>query len=163
MAILVLAAFIATPIVEIYVFLQVGGLIGTWPTIAVVLITAFLGTWLLRMQGLATLRRFQASLAQNVLPVGEVFDGLCLLLAGALLLTPGFVTDMIGFLLFVPPLRRFLGRGIAAYLQQRGHLHMSATMSSGSRDPRDGAEDRGSGVVIDGDYEEIDPDARKLR
>jgi UPF0716 protein FxsA len=147
--------------VEIYVFLQVGGLIGTWPTIAIVVLTAILGTWLLRLQGLATLRRFQHSLAQNVLPVGEVFDGLCLLVAGALLLTPGFVTDTIGFLLFVPPLRRWIGTSIAAHLQRTGRLHMSATMGGTQQEQRDRRD--GDGVVIDGDYEEVDPDARKLR
>lgn len=89
MAILLLAAFIAVPVIEIAAFIEVGGWIGLWPTIGIVIATAFAGTTLLRLQGLAVLRRFQESASRNELPVTEVFDGLCLLIAGALLLTPG--------------------------------------------------------------------------
>ena len=98
MAILLLAMFIAVPIVEIGLFIEIGGWIGLWPTIGVVIVTAFAGTTLLRLQGLSVLQRVQESANRNELPVQEVFDGLCLLVAGVLLLTPGFFTDLIGFL-----------------------------------------------------------------
>jgi len=100
--------FLSVPLVEIAVFIEVGGLLGLWPTIGIVVLTAMLGAMLFRIQGLATLRQAQASLATNVFPAREVFNGLCLLIAGTLLITPGFVTDSLGFLLFFPPFRHFL-------------------------------------------------------
>ena len=102
MAKFILLAFIAVPIIEIAVFLEVGAQIGVLNTILMIVVTAIIGTWLLRSQGIQTLQRAQESLNQNVFPAFEVFDGLCLLFAGGLLLTPGFVTDAVGFFLFVP-------------------------------------------------------------
>lgn len=93
------------PFAEIYLLLQVGGIIGALPTIFLVVFTAVLGSWLLKQQGFATLQRFQASLAQGVLPAQEMLEGVLILLGGALLLTPGFITDMIGFVCLVPQLR----------------------------------------------------------
>ena len=113
MGLLLLAAFIAVPLIEIAVFIQIGGLIGLWSTLAVVVLTAVLGTWLLRLQGIATLNRARQQLNQGAMPTNELFDGLCLVFAGALLLTPGFVTDGVGLALFVPAVRASL-RGLAA-------------------------------------------------
>ena len=106
-------ALVTVPIIEIAIFLEVGDFIGFWPTMGVIVLTAFIGATLLRWQGLATLRKAQASLEQNRFPMEEVFDGLCLLVAGVLLLTPGFFTDAVGFFLFVPVFRRFLARHVA--------------------------------------------------
>ena len=142
MAIIVLLAFILTPLVEIAVFIQVGGLIGLWPTLAIVVMTAIIGTWLLRWQGLATLARAQDSLAQQRFPVREVFDGLCLIFAGALLLTPGFVTDFVGFMLFVPWVRDWLRGLVWRYLRSSGRVTVAM----------------GEDGVIDADYHEVDPD-----
>ena len=91
---LILIAFIAVPIAEIAILIEVGGAIGVWPTLGAVIATAVFGTWMLRIQGISTLGRAQASLAQNRFPAREVFDGLCLVFAGALLLTVlyGFAT-----------------------------------------------------------------------
>ena len=93
MALVLLAAFIAVPVIEIALFIEIGGWIGLWSTIGVVILTAFAGTTLLRLQGLTVLQRVQESAARNEIPVEEVFTGLCLLVAGVLLLTPGFFTD----------------------------------------------------------------------
>ncbi|SJM93063.1 FxsA cytoplasmic membrane protein [Crenothrix polyspora] len=93
------------PFAEIYLLLQVGGIIGAFPTIFLVVFTAVLGSWLLKQQGFATLQRFQASLAQGTLPAYELLEGVLILLGGALLLTPGFITDMIGFACLIPQLR----------------------------------------------------------
>ncbi len=82
---------LVVPFVEIYLLLQVGGIIGAVPTIFLVVLTAVLGAWLLKQQGLATLQRFQASLAQGTLPAYEMVEGPILLVGGALLLTPGFI------------------------------------------------------------------------
>lgn len=108
MTIFIPLAFIIIPILEIAVFIHVGGKIGLWNTVLLIVLTAIMGTWLLRSQGLAMLQRAQESLARLVFPIVEVFDGLCLIIAGVLLLTPGFVTDIVGFLLFLPFVRIIL-------------------------------------------------------
>jgi UPF0716 protein FxsA len=117
MALWILLAFIGVPLIEIALFIQVGGFIGLWPTIAIVIATAMVGTALIRHQGLNTLQRAQQEMDAQRLPVRELFDGVCLLFAGALLLTPGFLTDAVGFALLVPPLRRLLGRYVWRALQ----------------------------------------------
>jgi UPF0716 protein FxsA len=119
MAVTVLAIFIAIPIVEIAVFIQVGGWIGLWPTLALVVLTAIAGTWLLRLQGLAVLGSIRAQLERGQAPAAELFDGACLLVAGILLLTPGFVTDAFGLVLFVPAVRALLRRALARYIDVR--------------------------------------------
>jgi len=103
-----LLAFIAVPLIEIALFIEVGGMIGTWPTITIVVGTALLGAWLLRRQGLATAQAAQQRLQRGEMPVDQALDGMFLVLAGALLLTPGFMTDAIGFSLFIPQMRRWL-------------------------------------------------------
>ncbi len=101
-----LILFLLVPLVEIYFLIQVGRVIGAGWTVFFVVFTAVLGAALLRVQGLSTLARVQSSLEQGRLPAVELLEGMMLLVAGALLLTPGFVTDGFGFLLLVPPLRR---------------------------------------------------------
>ena len=96
-------ALIAVPLIELYFLISVGKVIGAGMTVAVVILTAVIGAWLLRLQGLATLNRIQRTTAAGKLPATELIEGLILLITGALLLTPGFVTDAIGFTLLVPP------------------------------------------------------------
>ncbi len=105
MAFAILLALIGVPLVEIAVFIEVGGWIGLWPTLAVILLTAFAGTWLIRAQGIGVLMRARRTIAEGGAPLREMFDGVCLIVAGAFLLTPGFVTDATGFLLLLPPFR----------------------------------------------------------
>ena len=100
-----LLIFFVTPIVEMYLLIEVGGYIGALPTIGLVMITAVIGVALLRIQGLATLTRGIGRLQGGELPAREMVEGLLLAVAGALLLTPGFVTDAIGFVLLTPFLR----------------------------------------------------------
>jgi len=102
--------FLLVPLVEIYFLIKVGSVIGAVPTIALVVFTALLGAMLLRFQGLVTLTRSRQVMAQGQLPALEMLEGLLLVFAGALLLTPGFVTDAIGFLFLVPPFRQALIR-----------------------------------------------------
>lgn len=116
MPFLIVLIFLGVPILEIAVFIQAGSIFGLWPTLAATVVTAVLGAALVRAQGMAALYRARESLAQDRIPVAEVFTGICLLLAGALLLTPGFVTDTVGFLLLVPPLRTVVGRWILTAL-----------------------------------------------
>lgn len=112
--------FLVVPFVEIYLLLQVGGVIGAFPTVLLVVFTAALGAWLLRRQGFATWQRFQTNLAQGTIPAYEMIEGPILLVGGALLLTPGFFTDALGFACLIPSLRR----RIAQYIIEH-HLLMT--------------------------------------
>jgi len=127
--------FLLVPLVEIYLLIKVGSIIGALPTVFMVVFTAVLGAFLLRLQGFATLARFQRSLAQGELPASTLIEGALLLLAGALLLTPGFFTDAVGFILLVPPLRR----RFAGHLLRRGMFGMV----HGGRPPGDWGPGRG--------------------
>jgi len=153
MGIILLFTFIAVPIIEIGLFIKVGGYFGFWPTIGIVLLTAIIGTTLLRQQGLATLKSAQTSLEQNGFPLKEVFDGLCLLFAGALLLTPGFFTDTIGLMMFVPPLRALLAQSAAHYMAEHGHIKVHGEGLSGENQGWQQDE-----TIIDGEFSDITPD-----
>ena len=96
------------PILEIYVFVQVGGEIGAGTTVWLVLLTAIIGLYLVKKQGASLLMAVQNKAAENKLPSEEIFEGICLAGAGVFLITPGFVTDTVGFLLLWPAFRRFL-------------------------------------------------------
>jgi UPF0716 protein FxsA len=101
---------IGVPLIELYVLIEVGSEMGALPTIAFTLLTAVLGTWLVRLQGLGVLARVGRSMAADELPALELMDGALLLVAGLFLLLPGFLTDALGFLLLVPPVRQWLIR-----------------------------------------------------
>jgi UPF0716 protein FxsA len=105
---LITVIFLVVPIIEIYLLIQVGQVIGAGWTIFLVVFTAVIGVWLLRIQGLSTLTRAQQKLQQNELPAQEMLEGMGLVVAGALLLTPGFFTDTVGFFLLFPPTRVWL-------------------------------------------------------
>ncbi len=144
MALILFLLFLLTPLIEIAVFIEVGSLIGLWPTLGVVILTAVLGAALWRAQGLSTWARAQETLRAGELPVREVTDGAFLLVAGALLLTPGLVTDAIGFLLLVPPLRRWLAQVVFRHLRARMDVHVVRP------------QDPGAGPTIEGDARERD-------
>lgn len=124
-----LLAFIGIPLIEIALFIEVGGAIGTPATIAVVIGTAFLGAWMLRRQGVSTAKTAQAKLQRGEMPVEQAFDGMFLVFAGGLLLTPGFLTDAIGFSLFIPQIRTALRSRIVERAKRSGTFHMSGSMS----------------------------------
>ena len=98
--------FLLVPIIEIYFLIEIGEVIGAIPTVFLVVFTAVLGAQLLRFQGLSTLQRVQASMARGEMPAVELLEGVVMLVGGALLLTPGFFTDALGFICLIPPLRR---------------------------------------------------------
>jgi len=102
---IVLIFFITIPILEIYLLLAVGGLIGFWQTLGLVILTAIVGTILLRTQGTAIVNRAKAQLERGEPPARALIEGILILIGGALLLTPGFFTDAIGFICLVPILR----------------------------------------------------------
>ncbi|HHH36923.1 MAG TPA: FxsA family protein [Gammaproteobacteria bacterium] len=103
---ILLLLFLTVPLLEIYLLIKLGSLIGALPTILLEVFTALLGAVLVRMQGFATLQRVQSMLARGEIPAVEMLEGVVLLLSGALLLTPGLFTDTVGFLCLVPSLRR---------------------------------------------------------
>ncbi|MEQ1543708.1 FxsA family protein [Methyloglobulus sp.] len=111
------------PFVEIYLLLKVGGIIGAFPTIFLVVFTAVLGTWLLRQQGFATFQRLQENLAKGTIPAYEMIEGPIILVGGVLLLTPGFITDILGFACLIPQLRRKIAQYIIEnhLVQAGGH------------------------------------------
>ena len=116
MLILLIALIICIPIAEIYLIVRIGDLIGVWPTVFLLLASSLAGALLLRHQGRSALNAFRSAVDEGRLPTREVFDGALILIGGALLLTPGFLTDLVGLLLLLPPTRdlfRALGERFA--------------------------------------------------
>src|SRR6266480_3995242 len=118
MALLLVLLFIVLPVAEIYVIIKVGEAIGVLPTIGLLILDGFLGAALLRHQGRAAWRRFNEALAAGRIPAREVLDGAMVIVGGAFLLAPGFITDVIGLLLLIPPSRAIF-RGIVARMARR--------------------------------------------
>jgi len=137
--------FLVVPIVEIFLLIQIGSVIGAWWTILCVVGTAVLGAYLLRQQGLSTLARFQKNMASGVVPAKEMLEGIALLIGGALLMTPGFFTDAIGFLCLLPFTRGF----IVDKLLSRASFSVGGMggFSSGSTQGQSSDED-----IIDAEY-----------
>lgn len=168
MAFLFLIAFIAVPLVEISVFIEVGGRIGLWPTVGIVILTAVIGTAMLRQQGISVLFRIQENLQANRLPVRELFDGVCLVIAGVLLLTPGFVTDALGFVLFIPPLRGLIATWLGARVIARADFRYGPDRQGPGMQGPDGFSAQspgqthgrtpGGGPIIDGEFQDVTPD-----
>ena len=114
-----LLLFTVVPLVELFLLVKLGTVVGVGPTIALVNFTGVLGAWLARQQGLGVLRRLRVELAAGRMPAGALIDGLLILVAGAVLLTPGLLTDALGFVLLVPPSRAVVRRIVAARFARR--------------------------------------------
>jgi len=117
--------FVLIPIIEIAVLMHVGALIGAWPTIAIVVVTAWLGAKNVRQQGLATLTSVQNKMAQGQMPSDEIVHGLMLLVAGVLLVTPGFVTDAFGLSLLIPAVRQSIVATVQKQMLASQNVHTS--------------------------------------
>ena len=150
-------ALLAVPIIEIALFIQVGGWIGLWPTLAIVIATAVAGSWLVRSQGLAAIGQLRGSLNELRDPTEPLAHGAMIVFAGALLLTPGFFTDTVGFLLLLPPVRRALMR----YLAKRISVQRFSVGPDPRQDPRTRSY-RGGSDTIDGEFHEIPPENPSL-
>jgi UPF0716 protein FxsA len=148
--------FIAVPLIEIALFIQIGGAIGLWPTLAIVIVTAILGTTLVRSQGVQTLGRLQRSFEELSDPTEPLAHGAMILFSGALLLTPGFFTDAVGFLLLVPGVRQAAFQYLRSRVNVQGFRMGPGGPQGQDRKPRS---DPG-GPVIDGEFEEVDPSKR---
>jgi UPF0716 protein FxsA len=132
MALLLVLIFIVLPVAEIYVIIKVGEAIGVLPTIALLILDGFLGAALLRHQGRAAWRRFNEALAAGKVPAREVFDGAMVILGGAFLISPGFITDVIGLFLLIPPSRALL-RGLVSRVAVGRTAFVVRTARWGSR------------------------------
>ena len=137
-----LILFITIPLVEIAILINIGKIIGAGYTIALVIGTAFLGVSLLRIQGISTLAKVQANIKKGQLPATELIEGLILLISGVLLLTPGFFTDMLGFLMLVPILRQRLAETFFVNFM-KNHINIRQTQTR-------------SGNIIEGEHWDSD-------
>jgi UPF0716 protein FxsA len=138
---LLVLLFIVVPLVELYVIIQVGEAIGVWWTLALLLADSILGSVLMRSQGRSAWRRFQLAVSESRVPAREVLDGVLVIFGGAFLLTPGFVTDIIGVFLLLPPTRALVRRGLVRRLVPR------MVVSSVQR--RGGADVEGTAVEVE--------------
>lgn len=147
--------FVAVPIIEIFLLIKIGSAIGALLTIAIVILTAFIGTRMLKIQGLSTLNLAREKMASGQVPATEIAEGLALAIGGALLLTPGFVTDAIGFACLIPFTRRLLIR----YLGQNVRVAGASTfrsVSANNAGPTRRASQRHDGDIIEGEFERKD-------
>ena len=147
--------FIVMPIIEMLILIKVGSLIGAWYTVGLVLLTAVIGVNLLKKQGLSTLMRAQQKAQYGALPVSEIGEGLLLAVAGALLLTPGFVTDAVGFALLSPMVRSELAKGLAKRMVVTGQANYQAHGAGSAQYRKTHVESENGNVVIDAEYVEI--------
>jgi len=157
--------FIIIPIIEIFLLMQIGALIGAWPTITIVIITAWLGAKNVKQQGVATLNSVQTKIAQGEAPSEEIVSGLMLLIAGVLLVTPGFATDIFGLLLLVPafrkglvkvfqknmPVQTFSNGGFQNQPHYRNEQSVNDDFFEGEKQPPESSLHKGK--VLDGEFE----------
>lgn len=145
--------FVAIPIIEIALFIQVGGWLGLWPTLGIVILTAVLGTYLVRAQGLEALNNIRTNLEGLKDPTEALAHGAMILASGLLLLTPGFFTDAVGFALLMPPVR------LAIFHWGRSKVNVKSFVSP--QDQRFRQPDEPEGDVIDGDFMDLDENIPK--
>lgn len=152
---LLFLAFLLVPLIEIALFIQVGGAIGLWPTLAIVVATAVLGTWLVRTQGIMAMGRLRSSFAELEDPTEPLAHGAMILIAGVLLLTPGFFTDAVGFALLTPPIRVAVFR----YLRSRVTVAQFQMGPDAGLHRQSGSFARGGMAddIIDGEFTEVRP------
>ncbi|MDW3096085.1 MAG: FxsA family protein [Gammaproteobacteria bacterium] len=148
------AFFIGVPLIEIYLFIQLGGIIGALPTVILVIVTALLGVSLLRAQGFSTMAKFQQEVSTGQLPATTMLEGVALIFGGALLLTPGFLTDAIGFLCLIP----FTRRTIISWLIK----NMTVTSSAAFYESRQSSKPRDTDV-IEGEISKSDENSWKQK
>jgi UPF0716 protein FxsA len=156
MVLVLILLFIVVPIAELYVIIQVGQLIGALPTIGLLLADALLGSLLMRSQGRAAWRRFNQALSEGRVPAREVLDGALVIFGGAFLITPGFITDVIGVFLLLPPTRAVVRRVLVSVFSRR--FVVAAVGSAGAGAMRRGRRGRaGTDYDVDGTAAEVDP------
>jgi UPF0716 protein FxsA len=153
-----LLLFIIVPIFEIYLFIQTSKIIGAFNTISFIFLTAIIGVSLLKKQGKSTIENLKRNISVAKIPVKEVFDGACLVFSGALLLTPGFFTDGIGFLLLIPNFRKIIRKKITQIINNNSKIHTYSKNDFYNYDNinnKDYSNSNSKDAPIDVDYKEI--------
>jgi UPF0716 protein FxsA len=149
-------AFIVVPVLELALLIKTGQVIGVWATVGLVVTTAFTGALIVSRQSLSVLRRTLEAVAEGRLPVAPVLDGLFLLIAGALLLTPGLVTDAVALLLLVPAVRRAVARASLRWVLRRARLRVEVYGAQPAPEaPQRPPPGTGDGPIIEGDFERL--------
>ncbi len=159
---LILPLFIIIPIIEISLFVIAGDVFGAGPTLLMIVITAFVGVHFLKQQGSKTFLRFQDKMAKQALPAQELIEGMILLISGVLLVTPGFFTDIIGFIGLIPAVRQGAIRHLSKRWQVKFH-HTSFQENLYRAQQQQNEQDQpfGQGRTVDGEYEEAENDQNK--
>lgn len=111
--------FITLPIIELAVLLKVGSLIGIFPTVSLVIVTGVMGVWLIRQQGIAIMLEMRDLTTKGVFPADQIIEGVFIIIAGALLITPGFITDIFGFSILIPDIRFLYRESLKKWLKNR--------------------------------------------
>src|SRR3954453_84964 len=154
---LLIVLFIVVPIAELYVIIQVGQAIGVLPTIAILLLDSLIGSWLLRTPGRAVWRRFNATLAAGRVPAREGGDGAVVIFGGALLITPGFISDVLGVILLVPPARAIVRAILTRGARTRVVMRVAGGVNGARREPGP------RGYDVDGTAVDVDDPTPRLR
>lgn len=153
MLIRLLLLFILVPAAELALLIEIGQLIGTLPTLGLIALTGILGAGLTRLQGLGVVRRMRREVHEGRLPAGSLIDGVIILIAGALLITPGLITDLVGFLCLVPAFRKLVKKQLGRWLERAVRTgRVQVVMSTGRQRPAD----RESSEVIEPDHRRLD-------
>ena len=145
--------FIAVPIIEVILFITVGKYIGLWNTIFIIIITGIIGAILVKSQGITILNKALEEIKSNKMPIFSIFEGIAVLIAGAFLLTPGFLTDTLGCILLIPKTRNTIIKYITLYLEKRTIYKKESKY--------DKNEENKKNKIFEGNFEEIDDNEKK--
>ena len=142
--------FIAIPIIEVILFITVGKYIGLWNTIFIIIITGIIGAILVKSQGINIFNKALEEIRSNKMPIFSIFEGIAILIAGAFLLTPGFLTDTLGGILLIPKTRNIIIKYITSYLEKRTIYKKNPKYDKNEEDK-----------IVEGSFEEIDDNEKK--
>jgi len=145
--------FIVIPLLEVMLFITIGKYIGLWNTIIIIIITGIIGAILVKSQGITILNKALGEIKLNKIPIFSIFEGIAILIAGAFLLTPGFLTDTLGCILLIPKTRNLIISYITTHLKKRTVYKEKSTYYPDEEDKKN--------KIFEGDYEEIDDNKKK--
>ena len=145
--------FIVIPLIEVMLFITIGKYIGLWNTIIIIIITGIIGAILVKSQGITILNKALEEIKSNKIPIFSIFEGIAILIAGAFLLTPGFLTDTLGCILLIPKTRNLIISYITTHLKKRTVYKEKSTYYPDEEDKKN--------KIFEGDYEEIDDNKKK--
>ena len=145
--------FIVIPLIEVMLFITIGKYIGLWNTIIIIIITGIIGAILVKSQGITILNKALEEIKSNKIPIFSIFEGIAILIAGAFLLTPGFLTDTLGCILLIPKIRNLIISYITTHLKKRTVYKEKSTNYPDEEDKKN--------KIFEGDYEEIDDNKKK--